>query len=313
MTGIALVGAGVIGSSWSFVFARAGLDVFVHDAVPGSAVKALDFVRTALSDLEAQGLASTESPDAILARIKPTSRLEDALEAADYVQESAPERVEVKRELYARLDSLASPDTILASSTSGLPASAFTQGLAQRRRCLVVHPINPPHLIPLVEIVPAPWTDPGIVERATDLMRRVGQSPIRLRGEINGFVVNRLQSALLAEAFRLVEDGVVTADEVDRAVSDGLGLRWFFMGPFKTIDLNAKTGIAEYCRNLGAMYHGLAKEQADPRPWGPKLVETIERQLRDLTPSMTISEQQAWRDRCLAKLTHLKEAGALAM
>ncbi|MFZ2104674.1 MAG: 3-hydroxyacyl-CoA dehydrogenase [Roseiarcus sp.] len=308
-----MVGAGVIGSSWSFVFARAGLDVFVHDAVPGSAVKALDFVRTALSDLEAQGLASTESPDAILARIKPTSRLEDALEAADYVQESAPERVEVKRELYARLDSLASPDTILASSTSGLPASAFTQGLAQRRRCLVVHPINPPHLIPLVEIVPAPWTDPGIVERATDLMRRVGQSPIRLRGEINGFVVNRLQSALLAEAFRLVEDGVVTADEVDRAVSDGLGLRWFFMGPFKTIDLNAKTGIAEYCRNLGAMYHGLAKEQADPRPWGPKLVETIERQLRDLTPSMTISEQQAWRDRCLAKLTHLKEAGALAM
>ena len=313
MTRIALVGAGVIGSSWSFVFARAGLDDFVHDAVPGSAVKALDFVRSALSDLEAQGLASTESPDAILARIKPTSRLEDALEAADYVQESAPERVEVKRELYARLDSLAPPDTILASSTSGLPASAFTQGLAQGRRCLVVHPINPPHLIPLVEIVPAPWTDPDVIERATDLMRRVGQSPIRLRGEINGFVVNRLQSALLAEAFRLVEDGVVTADEVDRAVSDGLGLRWFFMGPFKTIDLNAKTGIAEYCRNLGAMYHGLAKEQADPRPWGPGLVETIEQQLRDLTPSMTISEQQAWRDRCLAKLNHLKKAGALAM
>ena len=313
MTRIALVGAGVIGSSWSFVFARAGLDVFVQDAVPGSAAKALDFVRSALSDLEAQGLASTESPDAILARIKPTSRLEDALEAADYVQESAPERIEVKRELYARLDSLAPPDTILASSTSGLPASAFTQGLAQARRCLVVHPINPPHLIPLVEIVPAPWTDPDIVERATDLMRRVGQSPIRLRGEINGFVVNRLQSALLAEAFRLVEDGVVTADEVDRAVSDGLGLRWFFMGPFKTIDLNAKTGIAEYCRNLGAMYQGLAKEQADPRPWGPGLVETIERQLRDLTPSMTISEQQAWRDRCLAKLTHLKNRGALAM
>ena len=113
MTRIALVGAGVIGRSWSFVFARAGLDVFVHDAVPGSAVKALDFVRSALSDLEAQGLASTESPDAILARIKLTSRLEDALEAADYVQESAPERVEVKRELYARLHSSAPPDTIL--------------------------------------------------------------------------------------------------------------------------------------------------------------------------------------------------------
>ena len=129
MTRIALVGAGVIGSSWSFVFARAGLDVFVHDAVPGSAVKALDFVRSALSDLEAQGLASTESPDAILARIKPTSRLEDALEAADYVQESAPERVEVKRELYARLDSLAAPNTILAEldlGSSGLGLHART-------------------------------------------------------------------------------------------------------------------------------------------------------------------------------------------
>jgi 3-hydroxyacyl-CoA dehydrogenase len=294
------------------VFARAGFDVSVYDAIAGSAAKAVDFVRSALDDLEALGLASSESPDAVLARIKPTSRLEEVLEAADYVQESAPERVEIKRELYLRLDVLARSDTVLASSTSGLPASSFTRGLAGARRCLVVHPINPPHLIPLVEIVPAPWTDPDVVERATDLMRRVGQSPIRLRGEINGFVVNRLQSALLAEAFRLVEDGVVSADEVDRAVTDGLGLRWFFMGPFKTIDLNAKTGIAEYCRNLGAMYHGLAKEQADPRPWSPSLVEAIERQLRDLTPSMTIAEQQAWRDRCLAKLAHVKNSGALA-
>ena len=196
MPPIALVGAGVIGSSWSFVFARAGFDVLVYDAHPGSAAKAVDFVRSALTDLKAQGLASTESPDAILARIKPTLQLEDALQAVEYVQESAPERVEIKRELYARLDALAPADTILASSTSGLPASAFTQELARGHRCLVVHPINPPHLIPLVEIVPAPWTDLGVVERATDLMRRIGQSPIRLRKEINGFVVNRLQSAL---------------------------------------------------------------------------------------------------------------------
>jgi 3-hydroxyacyl-CoA dehydrogenase len=126
------------------------------------------------------------------------------------------------------------------------------------------------------------------------------------------FCANRLQSALLAETFRLVEGGIVNADEVDLTVSDGLGLRWFFMGPFKTIDLNAKSGIAEYCLNLGPMYHGLAKKQADPRPWSPALVEAIERQLHNLAPSMTISEQQAWRDRCLAKLTNLKIGGALA-
>jgi L-gulonate 3-dehydrogenase len=313
MTRIALVGVGVIGASWSLVFARAGLDVAVYDANPGSVEKGIEFVRSALADLEVQGLGSAEGPDAIHARIKPAQHLEGALEAADYVQESVPERVEVKRELYNRFDFLGGPDTIFASSTSGLPASAFTEGLAHGSRCLVVHPINPPHLIPLVEIVPAPWTNPDVVKRATELMQRVGQSPIPLRREINGFVVNRLQSALLAEAFRLVEDGIVNADEVDRAMSDGLGLRWFFMGPFKTIDLNAKEGVVEYCRNLGPMYYGLAREQADPRPWSPALVEAIELQLRGLIPSISISEQQTWRDRCLAKLVHMKKSGALRM
>jgi 3-hydroxyacyl-CoA dehydrogenase len=170
----------------------------------------------------------------------------------------------------------------------------------------VVHPINPPHLIPLVEIVPAPWTDLAVVERAAVLMRRVGQSPIGLRREINGFVVNRLQGALLGEAFRLVEDGIVNADEVDRAISDGLGLRWAFMGPFETIDLNARTGIAEYCRNLGPMYHGLAKEQADPRPWPDELVATIEGTLRRQTPASDIPSRQGWRDSFLARLVEFK-------
>jgi L-gulonate 3-dehydrogenase len=312
MKHIGLVGAGVIGGSWALVFARAGLDVSVYDPAPGAAAKARDFVRSAIADLAAQGLAPKEPLDAVVARVTPAARLEDVLATADYVQESAPERVEVKRELYAKLDALARPATILASSTSGLPASAFTQGLAGARRCLVAHPINPPHLIPLVEIIPSPWTDAEVVARATGLMRQVGQSPIRLNREINGFVVNRLQSALLAEAFRLVEDGVVDVDGVDRAVSDGLGLRWSFMGPFRTIDLNAPTGVAEYCRNLGPMYHELAKEQADPRLWGEALVRGVERQLRDLNPSMTIAEQQAWRDRRLAMLVHLKKDGALA-
>ncbi len=306
MTRVALVGAGVVGSSWSLVFARAGVEVAIYDADPASAERTVDFVRTALAGFAAQGLPSAEPADAILARIKPSARLEDTLAGVDYVQESAPERVEIKTELYKKLDQIVGPNAILASSTSGLPASAFTEGLQHRQRCLVVHPINPPHLIPLVEIVPAPWTDPQAVERSTELMRQVGQSPIQLRREINGFVVNRLQSALLGEAFRLVEDGIVDADEVDRAVSDGLGLRWCFMGPFQTIDLNAKTGVAEYCRNLGQMYYGLAKEQADPRPWKAALVETVERQLREKTPAAVIPTRQRWRDGFLAKLSHFK-------
>jgi len=137
-------------------------------------------------------------------------------------------------------------------------------------------------------------------------MREVGQSPIELSREVNGFVVNRLQSAMLGEAFRLVEDGIVSVDEVDRAVSDGLGLRWSFMGPFQTIDLNAKTGVAEYCRNLGPMYYGLAKEQADPREWTQTLVDMIEGQLRERTPAEALASRQQWRDRRLAKLGAFK-------
>jgi L-gulonate 3-dehydrogenase len=306
MSRIAVVGCGVVGSSWSLVFARAGFEVSVHDASPAAIQNTLSFVRTALEDLAAQGLGASEDVQTVCARLRPASSLEAALEGVSYVQESAPERVEIKRELYARLDAIASPQTILASSTSGLPASSFTDHLPNRARCLVVHPINPPHLVPLVELVPAPWTDAAVLERAAALMERVGQAPIRLAREINGFVVNRLQSALLGEAFRLVEDGVCSAADVDKAISDGLGLRWFFMGPFETIDLNAPGGIAEYCRNLGPMYHGLAKEQADPREWRTALVESIERQRREVTPASGLAARRAWRDRCLAAFVAAK-------
>ena len=306
MTRVALVGSGVVGSSWSLVFARAGFEVVVHDPDRASAERVVDYVRSALDDPEALKLASGGDRETILSRLKIASSLDEALAGANYIQESAPERLDIKIELYKRLDLLADPSAILASSTSGLPASSFTEGLEHRHRCLVVHPINPPHLVPLVEIVPAPWTASGVVDRATDFMREVGQSPIRLRREINGFVVNRLQSALLGEAFRLVEDGICDADEVDRAISDGLGLRWFFIGPFETIDLNAKNGIAEYCRNLGPMYFDLAKEQADPRPWGADLVGRIEGVLRQKVPERELANRRSWRDGYIARLRSMK-------
>ena len=306
MSRIAVIGCGVVGSSWALVFSRAGFDVSIYDASPAAQQDTLTFVRSALTDLRAQGLAGDDPLDVVMSRLTTSTSLEEALAGVDYVQESAPERVEIKRELYKTLDALAAPHVTIGSSTSGLPASSFTEGLAHGDRCLVVHPINPPHLIPLVEIVPAPWTAPDAIEAAMAIMRKVGQSPIRLTREINGFVVNRLQSAVLAEAFRLVEDGICDATDVDKAVSDGLGLRWFFMGPFETIDLNAQKGVAEYCKNLGPMYHGLAKEQADPRDWTPALVKTIEDQRRRLTPAERLPARRSWRDRCLAALVAAK-------
>jgi 3-hydroxyacyl-CoA dehydrogenase len=289
------------------VFARAGHKVSVYDAKQSTREGVVAFARSVAEDLAAHGLIEAAEVESILARIEIVESLEEALAGAGYVQESAPERLDLKTALYGELDRLIEPGAIIGSSTSGLPASSFTKELKNRSHCLVVHPINPPHLVPLVEIVPAPWTAPEVVERASEMMRAVGQSPIRLTREINGFVVNRLQSAMLGEAFRLVEDGICSTDDVDAAVADGLGMRWFFMGPFQTIDLNAAEGVAEYCRTLGPMYYGLAKEQADPRPWGPQLVELVERQLRAKTPTDRRAESRAWRDSYLADLRAFKQ------
>jgi 3-hydroxyacyl-CoA dehydrogenase len=175
---------------------------------------------------------------------------------------------------------------------------------------LVAHPINPPHIIPLVEIVPAPWTDPACVTQTRRLMEAVGQSPISTTREVNGFIVNRLQGALLGEAFRLVQDGVCSVADVDAAIADGLGLRWSFIGPFETIDLNSAQGVPGYCDMLGQLYYDLAKEQADPREWTPELVARINDERRAALPMDQHQARQDWRDRQLAALVGHKKAQA---
>ena len=308
MTKITLVGCGLVGGSWAVVFSRAGFDVTLYDPSPKSVEIALDVARTSGAALAAQDLLNGQTVDQILGRLKPVATLAEAVADADYIQESAPERLAIKQALYKDLGEFAHPRAVIASSTSGLPASSFTAEIKGRERCVVAHPINPPHLIPLVEIIPAPWTDPSVVARTDALMRQIGQVPIHLSREIPGFVVNRLQSAVLAEAFRLVEDGICSATDIDAAMSEGLGLRWFFMGPFETIDLNAQGGIADYCAKLGTMYHDLAKEQADPRPWSNSLVAQVETERRKITPAGKLDARKAWRDRCLAGLVSAKRA-----
>jgi L-gulonate 3-dehydrogenase len=289
---ITILGCGVVGSSWAVVFGRAGHAVRIYDPQPNAAEAAFTFVR------------QTDPSAAKNCTVIPN--LTEALAGADYVQESAPERLPIKQALYRAIAEHIEPQTLVASSTSGYPASAFTQELSYADRCLVAHPINPPHLIPLVELIPAPWTSKAALTFTRDLMEGLGQSPILLTREINGFVVNRLQSALLAEAFRLVEDGICSAKDVDLAVADGLGLRWCFLGPFATIDLNAAQGIREYCANLGPMYFGLAKEQADPREWSPELVTQIETDMRAEVPLSQLPKRRYWRDRFLAEIVQAK-------
>jgi 3-hydroxyacyl-CoA dehydrogenase len=217
------------------------------------------------------------------------------------VQENGPERVDAKQALFAELDRLARPDTVLASSSSGIPASAFTQALAGRARCLVAHPVNPPYLVPLVELCPAPWTDTAVVSRTRALMTSAGQVPATVNKEMAGFTLNRLQGALLAEAFRLIDDEVISPMDLDALVKHGLGLRWSFMGPLETIDLNAPGGLKDYCERYGPLYAQLQREMI-PRDWRPELIDRLQTARRAELPANMQAARQEWRDRRLMAL-----------
>ncbi|NJO38820.1 MAG: 3-hydroxyacyl-CoA dehydrogenase, partial [Rhizobiales bacterium] len=250
----------------------------LYDASPITMEQAEANIAARLNDLTRFKLI--EDPDARARAIGYAIKPGDAVEGADYVQESVPERVEVKRAVYGELDRLVGAETIIGSSTSGIPASAFTENLACRARCLVAHPINPPSVTPLVELCPAPWTDPAAVDRVFDLMTSVGQSPIRLNKEVEGFVANRLQGALLTMALRLVEDGICSVEDVDIAIRDGIGRRWSFIGPFETIDLNAPGGIADYMARYGGLYERIERSSAEPLDWSDALAARMEAERR---------------------------------
>lgn len=301
---IAVVGAGLIGCSWATVFARAGREVVLHDTDSGKLSAAKGAVQGMLGALQRAGLLQGGS-DAIMARISTRENLRDAVADAVLVQECVLETLQAKQAIFESLDALAPPDAILASSTSGITASTFTEGLAGRARCLVGHPLSPPFAIPLVELVPAPWTDAAVVERARALYAAAGQVPILVRREIQGFLVNRLQGALLAEAFRLVEDGYADCAAIDAAVKYGLGLRWAFMGPFETIDLNAPGGVRDYCNRYGSLYYDIAR-QARPRQWNDALLAQVEQQRQTELPATQRAARIGWRDhRLLGLVRHL--------
>ncbi|WP_456268976.1 3-hydroxyacyl-CoA dehydrogenase [Kushneria sp. AK178] len=306
MNHIAIIGAGLIGRSWASVFARGGKDVVLFDTNADVLPRARELVGETLGELADNQLLD-ESPETVLARISTSSDLTATLTGAIHVQENVPERVEVKREIFAQLDELAAPDIVLASSTSGITASSFTEHLAHRHRCLVAHPINPPALIPLVELIPAPWTDDEVVQRTRQLMQDIGQSPITLGGEIPGFAVNRLQGALLNEAFNLIEDGYISVEDLDRVVSDGLGARWFFMGPIETIDLNAPGGVRDYMNRLGPMYQEIADTSRPRQGYSDKLLDQLEAARRETLPVEQRDERMAWRDGYLTALAAMKK------
>ncbi|HYY29914.1 MAG TPA: 3-hydroxyacyl-CoA dehydrogenase [Chthoniobacterales bacterium] len=303
---ITVVGAGLVGRGWAIVFARAGHKVKLFDLTEEKIADAFRIIDIHLDDLAAYHLVAEQSE--IRGRIQGSTDLAEAVSEADWVQECVFEDLGVKRNLFNALDAQAPVNATLASSTSTFPGSAFTAGLKGRQRCLVAHPINPPYLVPLVEIVPTSWTSPETTALAREFMASVGQVPIVLRREVRGFIVNRLQVALLSEAFRLVEDDIIGAIDLDHAIADGLGLRWAFMGPFETIDLNAPGGIRDYVERLGKPYYEIAVEQSPARKWDESLVARIEKDRRSVLAADQLTERQRWRDLYLMSIVATKNS-----
>jgi L-gulonate 3-dehydrogenase len=305
---VAVVGAGLIGRAWAIVFARAGHPVRLHDVDTGTLAASLAYIEARLHELAGFGLID-ETPAVVLSRISCTAVLADALRDVVLVQENVRETVVDKIAIFLQLDALAPPDAMLASSTSWIPASAFTSGLAGRARCLVAHPVNPPYLVPLVELCPAPWTDPLVTQRAHALYAAAGQTPVTLSREIHGFLLNRVQGAVLDECFKLYADGLASAEDIDKVLKEGLALRWSFMGPFETIDLNAPGGLSDYAKRYSPGFRE-ARAGTEPFDWADATIARVDAERRQQLTPADIDARSAWRDRRLMALAAHKRQAA---
>ena len=302
---VAIVGTGVIGASWAALFLARGLEVVATDPAPGAEAKLREFVSNAWPALERLGL----SPQASQSNLTFSVDLAEALANADFVQENGPERLDFKQKLYGQLDELLPPEVIIASSSSGLPMSEIQKGATSHpERCVIGHPFNPPHLIPLVEIVGGAKSSEATIRRADEFYTSIGKRTVRLNKELPGHVANRLQSALAREVYYLVAEGVLSAADVDTALSYGPGLRWGLMGNMMLNHLAGGPGGIEHFFEQFA-----GPMQAGWKSLGsPKLTPDVQKKLVDgvheEVGARTVQELEAERDLLLLGLLELRAA-----
>jgi 3-hydroxyacyl-CoA dehydrogenase len=291
---VACVGMGNVGRGWAILFASAGCRVTAFDSAPAAVVAARRHIEQCVEQLARYRMVA--DPDVLLDRIRHVDTLEAAVEGAQYVQESVAENESVKRAVFCELDAAIGPDTIAGSSTSEICGSRFLLGLGASERFMVVHPINPPYLIRAVELCPTSSTSEHSVKWVEQFLLRLRQVPILVRKEIKGFVANRLQVALLAEALHLIGEGYCSAADVDAVVKHGLGLRWSFMGPFETGHLNSDRGYLEYVRKFEPLMRDIAADLQPTYPWTFEHIAQIDAQCRQQTPPEVVAARQLWRD-----------------
>jgi 3-hydroxyacyl-CoA dehydrogenase len=300
---IAIIGTGVIGASWSALFLAKGLEVTATDVAPNAEAELRRFVDAAWPTLKRLGLA----PGASQSRLKFTAALAEAVKGADLVQENGPERIDFKQKLYGQLDDLLPPDVIIASSSSGLTMSEIQLGAASHpERCIIAHPFNPPHLIPLVEIVGGAKTSEETIRRAAEFYTSIGQRTVRVNKEMPGHVANRLQAALAREVYYLIAEGVVSAADVDTALCWGPGLRWGIMGNMMLNHLGGGQGgiehfFQQFTGPMTAWWKVLGQPVLTPEVQ-KKLIDSVHAEVG----SRSIDELAAERDEMLMGLIELR-------
>jgi 3-hydroxyacyl-CoA dehydrogenase len=300
MEKIAVIEAGVVGRIWAIVFAGAGFEVSLYGSPPSDGAEALSFIRARVRELQSYGqLADPE--EAVLGRISLAGSPEEALDGAFHAQENGPNTLEAKIALFTRMDAIAGPDTVLASSSSTIVPSAFSESMPGRQRCIVVHPVQPPYALRAVEIVAGLWTSPDVVARSRALVERCGLVPVMIHREVPGYVLNALQIALVMEAFRLVSEGVASAEDCETIVKHGLGPRWSFMGAFETAGVNAPGGIAEALGQQLETYNTVRAQQA-PLTLTPELIGEVHDALSGIISPANALQRREWRDRRLMAL-----------
>ncbi len=303
----AVIGTGVIGASWVAVFLARGLDVSAYDPAPGAEGRLMDAVAAHWPTLDAIGL----QPGADTARLRWAATLDGALDGAGFVQENGPERLAPKQELFQAMAAVTGPEVILATSSSTLMISDIQPGCRHPGRIVLGHPFNPPHLIPLIEVVGGRETEPHAIDAAMAFYRQVGHHPIRLKREMKGHVANRLQAALWQEAYHLLMEGVADVGDIDAAIAHGPGLRWALLGPFLNLHLSGGPGgMAHMLAHLGppteAMWRDLGHVTLDPATSALIAAKTAE-----MVAALPLAETMAARDRVLVELLKAKAASVL--
>jgi len=304
---IGIIGSGLIGRSWAMLFAGVGYQVMIYDVLDTQITAALEDINKQLKALEKDGmLRGTLTAEEQFKCIKGVNSLKECVRKAKHIQECIPENLELKIKVFKELDALAGPNTVLCSSTSCIVPSKFTEDLAHKTNCVVAHPVNPPYYVALVEIVPAPWTSKDVVTRTRALMKEIGQAPVTLSREMPGFGLNRIQYAILNECSNLVSDGVLSAEDVDTLMSEGLGMRYAWMGPLETAHLNAE-GMMSYVERYGSTIASVSSTFKPVPAWSPENSQALAEQCDKMVPVEQLQSRRQWRDARLAKLAKLKK------